>query len=134
MILNTKYKQAWIEGDIFVFRWKPETVMMKEKEYIQEIILDADVIRKHRKPYILLLTKEMQFVISITLQEFANDILLPAYNDSGVKKLAVVVPEHMIVTMSVEQTIEERRLLHSFETRFFSDEEEAREWLLLPLL
>ena len=129
MILNTAYQQAWIEDKILVFRWKPETSNMTGKEYIQEIVLSANLIREQRKPYILLLSKDMKFIISVTLQEFANDIFLPAYNQSGVKKFAVVIPEHLMVTMSVGQTIEAERILHKFETRYFSDELEARRWL-----
>ncbi len=130
MLLDSKYQQAWIDGDILVYRWLPETVKMNDSEYIEEIRKAAGVLRQQKKPYVLLMAKDLLFIISLTLQQEANDILLPAYNESGVKKLAVVVPRHMIATLSVQQTIEEKRIFHKFETRFFSDEQEAREWLL----
>ena len=130
MLLDTKYQQAWVDGDILVYRWLPETAKMTDSEYIEEIQKAADILREQKKPYVLLMAKDLLFVISLTLQHKANDILLPAYNESGVKKLAVVVPHHMIATLSVQQTIEETRVFHKFETRFFSDEQEARNWLL----
>ncbi len=129
MLLKTKYQEAWVEGNVLIFKWLPDTVNMKDDEYIAEIKKAAELIKDQKKSYVILLAKEMRYIISLAYQHKANDILLPAYNDSGVKKLAVVVPQHMIATLAIEQTIEEKRVFHNFETRYFSDEQQARDWL-----
>ncbi len=130
MELKNDYQKVWTEGNILIFKWLPGTFKMSEQEYIEEIKKAAQIINKQRKPYIMLLAKEMLFIIPLSLQQKVNDILLPAYNESGVRKLAVIVPEQIIPTLSIEQTIEERRIYHNFTTRYFSDEDQARKWLL----
>ena len=129
MLLKTKYQECWLEQDTLVFKWLAETSKMTDEEFFIEIEKAADIIKKQKKPKVLLLAKELYYLISLAIQQKVNQIFLPVYNDSGVKYLAIVLPKDMISLLAIEQTLEETRLIRKFEVRFFLEEKEAREWL-----
>ncbi len=129
MILQTKYQQVWQEKYFLVFRWLQTTDQMTAEQYTQELKKAAEIIAKYKPANILLISKDFNYVIPINQFDEVNDILLPVYNSSGVKKLAVIEPENIIVTLSMSKTIDETRPYRNFQTRYFSTEKEARDWL-----
>ena len=128
----SKYLQFNFDNtnNILEFKWLENTRVMNEQEFINEINLTGEKIKKYKDCNVLLLSQEMKFAIVPELQLKANEILLPAYNTSGVKKLAVIIPKELISEMSIEQTIEEKQEEHVFKTKFYADKTEARKWLI----
>ena len=134
MIMNSlsKYQNVLFEEDtnILIFKWLPETINMIGDDFMTEMNKVAKIIMQHNGCNILLLSQDMKFAIAPDKQIEANKILLPAYNQSSVKKLAIIIPKEFIAELSMEQTIEEKIDEHSFKTNFFADEKEAQEWLM----
>lgn len=73
-------------------------------------------------------TRNMRFAIYPALQAWvAENIVVPMVGN-GAQKLAIIVSEDLIVQLSIEQTMEETESI--FQTRYFSNQESARKWLL----
>ncbi len=67
--------------------------------------------------------------ISLHLDKILLSVaLLLSIVGNGLKKLAVIVSEDLIVQLSIEQTMEEIEFI--FQTRYFSNQESTRKWLL----
>ena len=128
----SNYQQVGFEeaNNILIFKWLLTTANMSEAEFIEEIKKASKTINSYKDCKVLLLSKDMRFAISPDIQLKANEILLPAYNSAKVKKLAILIPEELVTELSVEQTIEEKEDEHNFKSNFFSEEEEARKWLM----
>ena len=128
----SKYQQVSFEekSNVLVFKWLPATEKMTTEEFVEDIKIAAKTMMQYKECKVLLLSQDMRFVISPDIQEKANEILLPAYSDAGVKKLAIIVPLELVSEMSLEQTVEENQDKHAFRTHFFADEKSAREWII----
>ncbi len=130
MLISTKYLEAWEDNKILCFRWLPPTSEMSVQEYFEHLEESAKVIEKAGKQYICLDTSKLNFTIPLNLHDKINDILLPAYEKSSIKKLAIVMPQELIKNLSISETISKQKHLHDFESKYFPELEAAKEWLL----
>jgi hypothetical protein len=67
-------------------------------------------------------------IIHPDLQAWVRESIVVPMVDNGAQKLAIIVGEDLIVQLSIEQTMEETESI--FQTRYFSNQESARKWLL----
>jgi hypothetical protein len=78
-----------------------------------------------------ILYPNLDFTITIELQEWTNENITSITGHKGIEKVAVLVPQEvfdqiMISFLAIEQTMDETKQL--FETRYFTSEEEAMNW------
>lgn len=87
-----------------------------------------DLIEQHRVTKNLWNLSNFQIVIDLELQEWIDAIINKKEIELGVEFEAFVMPQDLINQLSIEQTMEEQ---HGkiIETAFFSDKNEALEWL-----
>ncbi len=132
MKIETYYQiiEVFPESKTIVFYWKPSTQFMTEEEFVKELQLIARTMAANAPIHnVLLKTKDMNFIITPPMEDKLNEILIPVYKASGVKRLAVVMPEEMLMQIAVESTIEAEKPRHTFTTRYFKDCESAKKWL-----
>jgi hypothetical protein len=131
-IARTKFQIILYDNDIQLmdFSYLPNvTHKLNDKKFIKEVKVGAEMIEKYLPKKILVQTKNLEFYISPDLQVIVNDILLPVYKLAKLKKLAFLMPEDVILEMSIEQTVQENVVFHFFQTKYFHDINEAYNWL-----
>ena len=122
------------DQDIIHYTWLPETEDMNEQEYLSE--LRGFIKTLHEYPYkgILIDMHERKFVVNPQLQEWMGKEILPQMFASGIKKMAICMPESLIPSLSVEQTIDEisekEKKIKSMIGHFIR-RDEAHEWLCM---
>jgi len=72
--------------------------------------------------------RDFQFIITPDMQEWMDEQLQPVNQAINFQKHAVLLPSEFIVQLSVKQAVE-INLDTNAKTRYFTDEQEAREWL-----
>ncbi|MBN2663859.1 MAG: hypothetical protein JXR68_09440 [Bacteroidales bacterium] len=115
---------------IIEFSWLPGvTNKLNDKKYIEELKIGADYIINLKPQNVIVKYENFDYPISPDVQEKVNDLLLPAYFVAKIKKLAFLKPHDIIDVWAVEQIIDERMILHTFDTKLFSDEQKALDWI-----
>ncbi len=133
MRLESFYQNIEIFPDkrLILFEWKPSTELMTQDEFINELKLITQTLDEHKGKMekALILTQNLKFLLTPSNQKTLNNILAPAYQKSGIKKIAIVLPKDDIQQISVEDAIEDGKEVTKVETRLFTDEIHARSWL-----
>jgi hypothetical protein len=108
--------------------WTTETEYMTDEEFreIQIIYNNCNVDYKLQRT--LLDTHDLRFLICVETQQWLAENLYPRAIVAGMRRVAVVVSEELIAQLSVEQAIQEDKT-DAFQTQYFDDREEAKEWL-----
>ena len=120
------------DAKISVFKqsFSNKTEMWIDDDYKNEFIKYANLIEEYKPIFILVDTRKFNFSVAPKLQEWQVKKILPALNNVGVKKAAMLINEDIFTQVSIEQTMEEDANTHAWETKFFNEEKEAMEWLL----
>lgn len=113
---------------VFTSHVKPESANMDDATYRQEIETLVARLKEVSPKLVRGNMREMLFTIEPRTQAWVNKVLLGCYEELGIKKLALVLSEDFFSSVSIEQTMEEREN-RLYETRFFTDPEEAMVWL-----
>lgn len=108
--------------------WKPASEHMTDDDFrfVNQTYLKTSQEKKVR--LIEIDTRNMRFIIHPDLQAWVRESIVVPMVDNGAQKLAIIVGEDLIVQLSIEQTMEETESI--FQTRYFSNQESARKWLL----
>ncbi len=130
-VLNSRYQLANYEPEenLMIFRWNDLTIEMSDSEFLDELKTVANFLAKYRPERVLVVTAQLYIVLSGQMMHKLNEILIPAYNSSGVRNVAIVVPEELFRKISIEQAVEMDKEKHNFDVKFFDDEQQARQWL-----
>lgn len=106
-----------------------ETFNMTPIEYLQELQATIKYSKLYQPKLGLGDLRDFQFIITPDLQEWINEHIYPIIQSISLQKHAVLLPPQFVVQLSVKQAVEISPN-KSFETQYFSDESEARKWLL----
>ncbi len=108
--------------------WRKESSTLLEEEVKAEIAKVSDTVQAFNIKYILVNAVLYPFRDNVQLQNWINTKYMPLIVDSGVKRYAIIV-EHMVQSNleSMEELIEEE---DGMEMRYFTSEEEAKNWLV----
>ncbi len=110
-------------------RWLEESGNMSTEEYKSEMLKYVDLVKKYRPDKALIDNFKCGYAIEPVVQEWVNENFFPPILAVGVKRIAILMPEEIVLQLSLEQVMEESRGLE-FETKYFSNEQVAREWLM----
>lgn len=125
--LNIDFEE---EKKLFYFTWLDTTLNMKKKDYEQEMLNYLEEVKKY-KPFILLVDdRQMQFVISVELQEWIGENILSKVSDFGLSAFAVVMNADTITKIATELAVDENPDPDALKSAFFENIEEAKQWLL----
>ena len=132
LLHSDKYLDIYYDqGSRFIeYYWKKATEDMTEAEYRMLImdILDMVDEKGWRPAYYLLDNRDFLFTLSPKLQEWQKKYPAKKSIELGVKKAAMVMSENFVSQFSIEQTFEDDKEVNAL-TQYFSDIEEAKEWL-----
>jgi hypothetical protein len=116
------------QTDIVELEWLPKTSDMKDQEFQENVLLQNEVLLKHRPKKILAKTPEMDYTISPDEQEKHNDIILPTFRVIELEKLAVIVSHDLFTQVSINQIVEDDTTA-TYQTSYFEDTTSAMAWL-----
>jgi len=107
--------------------WKPETQKMVNQDFIDNIKILWHLLSTHQPIGLLADTRDFLFVIEPDLQEWYGANITENMG-SHTKKVAMLVSKGLIEQMSITQTIDEDNRT-GFQTQYFSEVQEALNWL-----
>jgi hypothetical protein len=130
LVHESKYFHVWAHDDkaLVEYLFNASTAFMKPQEYIDELKVFIEVVRKHKPKAVIGDMKEFAFPITPDIQEWVDKNLFTVYGEIDFKKIAILFSEEMIAQLSIEQTMEESSVA-TFQTAFYSTYEEAAEWV-----
>ncbi|OJJ18467.1 hypothetical protein BKI52_22900 [marine bacterium AO1-C] len=105
------------------------TFDMTPAQYLEELKVIIKYTREYQPKVGLGDLRDFQFIITPDLQEWIDEHLYPITQEIKLQKHAVLLPPEFVVQLSVKQALEINPN-KVFETRFFTNEQEARQWLL----
>ncbi len=119
-------------NDIIIVSWKPSTENMTSEDYKKHlsIILYEGEIR-HTK-YVLSDARQMKFAIVPDLQIWgAKAITESIIKNGNFKKCAIVQSPDIFIAVGLQQMMEEDEInTQKFQTQYFDDLENAKQWIL----
>ena len=102
---------------------------MSSNEYIEELQVFIDLVKKHKPIRVLGDMVDFNFTITPQIQEWLNENLFPVYQEIGFKKIAILLSKGFFQSLSIQQAMQEENA-NSFQTSYFDDAVKAQEWLL----
>ncbi len=111
----------------FQTNWK--NVEIEDQEFKQKMQDIAHLCLIYKPKAFLANTTGMQYSIVPTMQEWHNDLLFPVFAEIGLKKMAIVVSDHLFTQVSIEQAYDENP--RHFRTQYFNSEETALIWICI---
>ena len=130
-ISTSKYRDSFIDEEkkVFMSIWRNNTTNITEQE-IKEAVNASAVEIEHWKPlYFIADETDRDFPFSVELQKWIAYTIATACIKAGIKKMALIMPENLIVEMSTEQTVDEAGKL-PFELKSFYNLVDAEKWFL----
>ncbi|MEH0155724.1 hypothetical protein V6R21_16365 [Limibacter armeniacum] len=112
---------------LLIHYWYESTSQMSDEDYQKTVSILVRVFQKYKPLKCLAVTNKMQYVVTPELQKWVSQQFLGI----AAKYNGIVVSENIFTLLSVEQLMEEldeagERTI----TRYFTDQEQAEEWLL----
>jgi len=117
------------EEKLIEVTWKMASARMSVRQFKEEFLNYLKIILEFRPQKNISDTREMQFLITPSLQEWTNEHIFPVSLEIGLNKVAMVVSKALISQISIEQTMEEAGG-KKFITRYFEDKAAAMNWIL----
>jgi len=117
------------EIGLMIPRWFENSIELTDELYKLEMENYTQMVEKYRPTKALIDTVKFGYPIPPTIQDWTNTTLFPRILAVGVKRVAIVMPDEILTMLSLEQVMEEAIGLQ-FSTKYFSDEDLARKWLM----
>lgn len=88
-------------------------------------------MKKSKQPFLLSNTRNIQYAIAPTLQNWIVENIAPKLKEANLEKQAIILPEGIFEKVSMEQTVNDSNKDNRKElSRLFTSEEEAKAWLV----
>lgn len=117
------------EHALLEFLWHPSSKDLDNATLKEEFLAEVELCNTYKPKKLLINTKSFNYAITPELQEWTDENIFPKYLEAGVTKIAIVVSQDFISSISVEQTMGEEKG-KSFDTQYFDNDTSAKEWLL----
>lgn len=130
-IYKSPYWKIYFEAtnSLIVSRWDENSSELTNEVYKTEMETYTQFVEKYNATKALVDCFKFGFTISVNIQEWTNENMFPRIRAVGQDRVAILMPEEIITQLSLEQVMEEANGLN-FSTNYFSNEPEARKWLL----
>lgn len=93
----------------------------------------AHIIRTLRPRNILTDARDFDILLPKEMQDWINENVVMAYNETGLQKCAIILPPQFLYQLSIEQTLEANPD-NTFEIQYFENEADAAGWLQIGQL
>ncbi|EAY30553.1 hypothetical protein [Microscilla marina] len=128
-MIELEYKSEFLEvsydseNSWVISKWTPNTRYLTIDQYKQEVLVVCQAFIDHKPVFgSLALTQDFYFILDPETQEW----LTQQFEGYQPSKSAVVVAQEFVSQLSIEQTVQSMDII----VNYFSNEQEAREWLM----
>jgi len=134
--INFKYCTLtyYPEKLMVVYTALPNSGEQSDEDFKETTNQTNSLLEKYRPIRLLSDLSDFQFTVSIPLQIWSANESVPRVLKAGVKKSAIVIPNDLIVQLSIEQNADETPKniadQYELEQRYFDDRQEAENWLM----
>lgn len=120
----------WIQDKgYFHYVFNKNTARMTSEEYVDELKIFIDFVKTYKPKKVLGDMLEFDFAITPEVQKWIDENLFTVYKEIGFEKIAILLSQEFIASLSIEQTMEEATV-DTFESRYFDNEKAALDWLM----
>jgi len=137
LVRETPYVRLFHESDteLVTAQWLPETKYMSPDGLREQFSILGEIVKTYQPKSWLADLRNFLFTITPELQEWTDQKIAGVFQEYGVQKMVMLFPEEIsFEKLAVEQLTEEETFITAWETRFFANEDKAREWLQEPVL
>lgn len=129
-VYESIYQKSYFDekNSLLTHRWKPASINLTVEECKKELLQQVHLIEELHPKISIADTTSFFFTISIELQEWVDQEIVPRAIKAGLKKMAFLMSKEFIAQFSMEQTLNEQNA-QKFISAFFATEDEALEWL-----
>lgn len=130
-IYENRYLNLSFDTDrsLLALIWQPETINMYTADYKEQTNVIRDTFIEHRAARLLADTRKLNFPITPELQAWTNEHLTYVLQQNGLERTAVIMSEDFISQLAIEQIADDVEADQRSDYRFFSDYNEALDWL-----
>lgn len=128
-LYTSKFSDVFANENMMEIHWKPESSELNEDSFKEEISAFANSSGQSNPSSIFVNAIEYGFSITIELQNWHDENIIPQYTKAGVRKMAFILPQDLVTQLSIEQTFDENQAKSRIQVQYFSDELEAKSWL-----
>lgn len=129
-VLTTEFCQHDYDADKKLLDqvWINNSAAMTTEDFKSVMLAYADLYKKYDINCVLVDSRQMRFLVEPEIQEWvnANIIVMIA---SFLKKIAFLLSSDIFEEVAIKQAMEEQKDGLPFQTKYFADEQEARQWL-----
>jgi len=124
------YQISYDEKHQLIHYYHPATTFdMTPGQYQQELQTVIKYWLEYKPKLGLGDLRDFQFIITPDMQEWMDNQFQPVIEAINLQKHAVLLPPEFVVQLAVKQAVEINPGTH-VETCYFTDEQEAKQWLL----
>lgn len=113
---------------IFEAYWQKREEEMTSEEFKEHLEAFAQLFEKYSVKAFYVDTRAYHITMSVEIQTWHDENIVPKYIASGVQKIAFVMPDELIQALSIEQAFEEPQA-QQLAVRHFENEIDARKWI-----
>lgn len=110
------------------FRWKPETAVMEDEEFQNNMYEFLAMFDVHEISSLCADLRTNGFIISVEMQDWAEQNITVASYHKGLHHATYVMPEDLLVQLSTQMALETAEE-QGMQVKYVSTVEAAEEWL-----
>ncbi len=122
---NVDYNEV---DNIIETKWSRESVSLSAQNFQQHLIEFSQFVAMYKPKGFITNSQEGHYVIAPDLQTWHDNEIIPIYIQSGLRKIAFILPPNIFSAVSLEQTFEEKQAKLLL-VKYFEDETKARNWI-----
>jgi len=111
--------------------WSEASSQLRTQNFAEKLLNTVSYIKKVKPNKILANLSSLTYAGSLNFKTSIADIFRQVLNENGISKLALVRSNDAITGFLTEQIISKISVNSSFEYRYFDNENEAYNWLVL---
>ncbi|MBN2663418.1 MAG: hypothetical protein JXR68_07185 [Bacteroidales bacterium] len=128
-VYQSKYLIMEFDADksVLLTVWESASETLDDERIKKEIAKTAEITEKYSPKFKIADDRNRNFMYSIDIQKWVANKLKTAYDNAGVEKFAILLPDDLINQISTEQTIAEAND-NKNRVQHFTSIEDAMKW------
>ncbi|MCU0449684.1 MAG: hypothetical protein MUC97_07525 [Bernardetiaceae bacterium] len=114
---------------MFNMVWHPASQHMEDIDFQNTMLAYVKGLRQFAPQFVLADMRQMGYVITPEMQDWANEEVNAVAVEMGVKKVAFVIAAELVPQLSVEQTVESLSATQVLAIEYFAEPGQAKAWL-----
>ena len=130
-VLKNKFCQHYYDDEKKMMEqiWTNESESMITEDFKSIMLAYITLYDKHDIQLVLVDSREMRYLVEPEVQDWVNKNIIVKMI-SYLRKIAFLLSNDIFEEVSIKQAMDEQREELPFETKYFGDEQQARDWLL----